>query len=142
MTVVGTGREPLEALADAAARVAASEDAEHALALLAAAAVEATDADLALVRAVDERGSMAARAVAPEASALAAELAGSHAAREELEAGDVPAATRRAAERLRAAGVHVEPVLLEGRIAGSLELIRVAAPFDAAERRVAGVLAA
>ena len=142
MTVVGTGREPLEALADAAARVAASEDAEHALALLAAAAVEATDADLALVRAVDERGSMAARAVAPEASALAAELAGSHAAREELEAGDVPAATRRAAERLRAAGVHVEPVLLEGRIAGSLELIRVAAPFDAAVRRVAGVLAA
>src|SRR5580765_2713251 len=129
MTVVGTRREPLEALADAATRLAASDDLDAALGLLAAAALEATDADLALVRVADADGSLASRAVAPETSALAAELAGSHAGSHEVEEGAIPAPTRRAAERLRAAGVLVEAARIDGRVVGSMELVCVAAPF-------------
>jgi serine phosphatase RsbU (regulator of sigma subunit) len=142
MTVVGTRREPLEALADAATRLAASDDLDAALGLLAAAALEATDADLALVRVADADGRLASRAVAPETSALAAELAGSHADSHEVEEGATPAPTRRAAERLRAAGVLVEAARIDGRVVGSLELVRVAAPFDAAQLVIAQLLAA
>src|SRR5437879_2955718 len=74
MTVVGTRREPLEALADAAARLAASDDLDAALALLAAAA--------------------------PEAAGVA------------------------------------------GRVVGSLELVRVASPFDGVQQTVAQLIAA
>jgi serine phosphatase RsbU (regulator of sigma subunit)/uncharacterized protein YigA (DUF484 family) len=139
--VVGTRRAALEALAAAAARVAASPSLDDALAAIAEAAVEATDADLAVVRVADGRDSLAARAVAPPASALAAEVAGSRATPEEVEAGELAAPTRRAAERIRAAGAHVEAAHVEGRLAGSLELVRAASPFDAQERLAASLLA-
>ena len=141
MTAVGTRREALEALAFAAARVAASASLDEALAAIADAAVEAADAELAVVRAPDGRDALAARAVAPSASALAAEVAGSRTTAAEIEAG-VPAPLRRVAERIRAAGVHVEPVRVDGSIVGSVELVRVASAFDAADRTAAVLLAA
>ena len=142
MTAVGTRREALEALALAAARVAASASLDEALAAIADAAVEAADADLAVVRAPDGRDALAARAVAPPASALAAEVAGSRATAAEIEAGAPPAPLRRVAERMRAAGVHVEPVRVGGSVVGSVELVRVASAFDAADRTAAVLLAA
>ena len=141
MTVVGTRREALEALADAAARIAASGGLDEALGAVAEAAIEATEADLAVVRVADGRDALTARAVAPTGSALAAEVAGSRATAAEVEAGEVPAPTRRAAERIRAAGVHVEPARVAGRTVASLELVRVAAPFDAGDRVAASLLA-
>src|SRR3954447_13855426 len=128
MTVVGTRREALEALADAAARIASSGGLDEALAAVAEAAIEATEADLAVVRVADGRDALAARAVAPTGSALAAEVAGSRASRAEVEAGEVPAPTRRVAERIRAAGVLVEAARTGGHAVASLELVRVAAP--------------
>jgi serine phosphatase RsbU (regulator of sigma subunit) len=108
--------------------------------VLAGAALAATDADLALVRVADTEG-LTARAVAPETSALAAEVAGSRAVIEEIDAGALSASTRRAAERLRAAGVHVEPARIDGRTVASLELIRIASPFNPAERALAAFVA-
>jgi serine phosphatase RsbU (regulator of sigma subunit) len=142
MTVVGTRREALEVVADAAARIAAAAGLDEALAAVAEAAVEATEADLAVVRVADGRDSFAARAVAPAASALAAEVAGSRATLAEVEAGEVPAPTLRAAERIRAAGLHVEAVHVDGRTAGSVELVRAATPFGVPERTLAALLAA
>jgi serine phosphatase RsbU (regulator of sigma subunit) len=142
MTVVEVRRQPLEALAEAAARIVGSASLPEALNAVAAAALAATDADLALLRVNDEHGELAARAVAPETSALAAEVAGSRASLDELAAGEIPGPTRRAAERIRAAGVHVEPARVEGRTVGSVELVRVAAPFDAHDRVVAELVAA
>src|SRR5581483_2501921 len=141
MTVVGTRRETLEALAHASVRVAASTTLEDALAAVAEAAIEATDADLAVVRIADRDG-YAARAVAPAASALAAEVAGSRATPAEIDAGELPAPTRRAAERLRAAGMHVELARVDGRVAASLELRRTTAPFETRDRIAASLLAA
>ena len=141
MTVVGTRREALEALAHAAARVAASSGLDEALAAVAEAAVEATDADLAVLRIADQ-DAFPARAVAPSSSALAAEVAGSRATAEEVDAGELSAATRRAAEQTRAAGVHVEPARVGGSTVGVIELVRVAAPFETRDRVAAVMLAA
>jgi serine phosphatase RsbU (regulator of sigma subunit) len=142
VTAVGTRREALEALAHAAARVAASTSLDEALAAIAEAAVEATDADLAVVRAPDRGDALAVRAVAPAASALAAEMAGSRATAAEIDAAEAPAPIRRVAERSRAAGVHVEPARVDGRTVGSVELVRVASPFDASDRTATLLLAA
>src|SRR4051794_24174390 len=142
MTAVGTRREALTTLAGAAARVAASASLDDALAIVAEAAIEATGADLAVVRIADGRDVLTVRAVAPAASALAAEVAGSRVTAAEVEAGELPAPTRRAAERIRAAGVHVETMRSEGRTIGLLELVRVASPFDAADRVAAALLGA
>jgi len=141
MTVVEARRQPLEALADAAARVAASTDLRGALAAIAASALEATDADLAVLRVLDQAGELRAAAVAPEASALGGEVAGSHAATAEVEEGTLSPPTRRAAERVRAAGTHVAPARVGGRLVGALELVRVAAPFDDGDLLVANVVA-
>jgi len=142
VTAVDARRSPFEALADAAARVAATADLQTALAALAAAALAATDADLAVLRIRDAGGELAARAVAPETSALAAEIAGSRTGPEEIAEGRIPPATRRAAEQIRAAGVLVEPATVEGRLVGSVELVRAAAAFDEDERALGRLVAA
>ena len=53
----------------------------------------------------------------------------------------IPAAVRSAAERARASAVLVLPVHVDGRVRGSLELLRAGDPFDAGERRLARLAA-
>src|SRR5437868_9435707 len=105
--VLETQPLPVETLARAAAKVAATEDLRTALAAIVTAAADATHADLAVLRVLDPDGQLAARAVAPEGSALGAEVAGTRTPCEPIAAGEVPDATRRAADRVRAAGVLV-----------------------------------
>src|SRR3954447_17700722 len=69
---VDTKRLPVESLAHVVARLAAGLELVPALELLAVAAVEATGADVGVVRVVDPvDGALVARAVAPAESALA-----------------------------------------------------------------------
>src|SRR5437660_6096835 len=102
--VLETQRLPVETLARAAEEVAATEDLRTALHALAGAAAEATRADLAVLRVLDVDGQLAARAVAPEGSALGAEIAGTRTHCDPVLAGEVSEPTRRAAARARAAG--------------------------------------
>src|SRR5581483_2665269 len=117
--VAGPQVLPVARLAAAAAEVAATEDLRTALDAIAAAAADAAAADLVVLRVVDSDGLLAARAVAPEGTALAAELAGSRTAFPPVEEGRVPEPTARAAE-----------------------LVRVAEEFTADERAVAELVAA
>jgi serine phosphatase RsbU (regulator of sigma subunit) len=139
---VDAGRLPVETLAHAAAEVAATTDLRVALGAIAAAAASATGADLAVVRLLDGSGDLAARAVAPEGSALAAEVAGTRVPWDQVVVGDVSAPTRRAAERAGAAGVLEVPAFAGGRVVGSVELIRIAEDFDDQALAVAQLLAA
>src|SRR5581483_1651328 len=141
MTLLEAQRQPLRALA-AAAAAAADGDLGDALAALADAALETTQADLVVVRLRSGEGDLPARAVAPATSALAGEVTGSRATLDELEAGEVPAPTKRAAAAIRASGLHVEAARADGRIVGSIELVRVAAPFDDDGRAAAALVAA
>src|SRR5260370_26519144 len=100
--VVEAQRLPVETLARAAAEVAASSDLRAALGAIARAAAEATRADLAVLRVLDADGQLVARAMAPEGSALGAEVAGTRAACEAVLAGEIPQPTPPAAQRPRA----------------------------------------
>src|SRR5438270_1661497 len=133
---------PGETLARAAEEVAATEDLRTALHALAGAVVEATRADLAVLRVLDVDGQLAARAVAPEGSALGAEIAGTRTPCEAVVAGEVPDATRRAADRVRAAGTLVVAARAGGRVVGAVELVRVAEVFDADDHALAELVAA
>ena len=139
--VVEAGRLPVELLADAAAEVAATADLRAALLAIARVAARAAEADLAVLRVLDSSGELAARAVAPEGAALGAEVAGTRAPSGPIAAGEVSEAVRRAAERLRAAGVLAVPARAGGRVVGSVELLRVASAFSADERAVADLVA-
>jgi serine phosphatase RsbU (regulator of sigma subunit) len=139
--VVEAGRLPVELLADAAAEVAATADLRAALLAIARVAARAAEADLAVLRVLDSSGELAARAVAPEGAALGAEVAGTRAPPGPIVAGEVSEAVRRAAERLRAAGVLAVPARAGGRVVGSVELLRVASGFSADERAVADLVA-
>jgi serine phosphatase RsbU (regulator of sigma subunit) len=140
--VVEAGRLPVELLADAAAEVASTADLRAALSAIVRVAARAADADLAVVRVIDVDGHLAARAVAPEGSALAAEVAGTRSSPEPIAAGGASEAVRRAAERVRAAGTHAVPARAGGRVVGSVELLRIASPFTDDERAVADLVAA
>src|SRR3954451_11675798 len=140
--VMETQRLPVETLARAAAAIAATEDLRTALHALADAAAEPTGADLAVLRVLDVEGNVAARGLAPEASEVGAEIAGSRTGCDPVAAGEVPEATRRAAERARAAGTLVVAARAGGRVVGSVELIRVAEPFDHDDHSTAELVAA
>jgi serine phosphatase RsbU (regulator of sigma subunit) len=140
--VVEAQRLPVETLARAAAEVAASGDLRSALGAIARAAAEATHADLAVLRVLDADGQLVARAMAPEGSALGAEVAGTRAACEAVLAGEVPEPTRRAAERVQAAGVLVVLARAAGRVVGSVELVRIGGDFDDDDRAVADLVGA
>ena len=75
---VEIGRRPVEALARAASDIAAAPDLRVALEAIATHAAEALRADLVVIRVADRSGVLVARAVAPEDSALAAEVALTH----------------------------------------------------------------
>src|SRR5581483_6259021 len=137
--VVDAQRLPIEALADAAGQVAAAGDLRTALAVLADAA--ATDADLAVLRVLDDGGELVARAVAPEASAVAAETAGTRTSSDRIADGLPSEAVAQAVEAVAAGGVLVEAARAGGRLVGSLELVR-AQPFGETERAVAQLVAA
>jgi len=140
--VVEAQRLPVETLARAAAEVAASGDLRSALGAIARAAAEATHADLVVLRVLDAEGQLVARALAPEGSALGAEVAGTRAACEAVLAGEVPEPTRRAAERVRAAGVLVVLARAAGRVVGSVELVRIGDDFEDDDRAIADLLGA
>ncbi|MDX6453611.1 MAG: hypothetical protein QOH16_3660 [Gaiellaceae bacterium] len=140
--VIEAQRLPVETLARAAAEVAASGDLRSALGAVARAAAEATRADLAVLRVLDTDGQLVARAMAPEGSALGAEVAGTRADCEAVLAGEIPEPTRRAAERARAAGVLVVLARASGRVVGSLELVRIGDDFDENDRAIADLVGA
>ncbi len=140
--VVEAQRLPVETLARAAAEVAASGDLRSALGAIARAAAEATHADLAVLRVLDADGQLVARAMAPEGSALGAEVAGTRAVCESVVAGEVPEPTRRAAERVQAAGLLVVLARAAGRVVGSVELVRIGSDFHQDERAIANLIGA
>jgi serine phosphatase RsbU (regulator of sigma subunit) len=140
--VVEAQRLPVETLARAAAEVAACGDLRSALGALARAAAEATHADLAVLRVLDADGQLVARSIAPETSALGAEVAGTRVACEAVLAGEIPEPTRRAAERARAAGVLVVLARAADRVVGSVELVRIGEDFDEDEHALAQLVGA
>jgi serine phosphatase RsbU (regulator of sigma subunit) len=116
---------PREALADAAGRLAAGLALRDAFELIAAAAVEATGAELAIVRVLDPAtGGLVGRAVAPPDSPLGAETAGSRVA---------------AAPPERVVSL---PVRVDGRVAGALELVAPPGGLTDAGRAFADLAAA
>jgi serine phosphatase RsbU (regulator of sigma subunit) len=120
---VGVQRPPIEALAEAAALVASGSELRPALAAIAGALAEALRADLVAVRIVGEDGELVARAVAPETSALAAEVAGTRAGSGTIVEGLASGAVLRVAEQAGAA-VHAIPSFAGGRLVGSVEVVR------------------
>jgi GAF domain-containing protein len=141
--------DALDALARASAQIAAGAGVPAAAAAVAEAVVQGTGAELAVVRVVDAGAtSLAARAVAPPASAHAAELEGSRIPLEDVptdvvrELAELPQAVRRAAERVDAHAALFVPALAGGRIVGSLELLRAGDAFGPAEHAVARLAAA
>ncbi len=136
------GRPPVETLAAAAAGVAAAGDLPTALEVLARAARAALGADAVVLRLADADGRLEARAFAPAGSTLGAELAGTRSPAGERDRRGASEATERVAARTRAAGLLAVPALVEGRVVGLLEAIRVASTFSPAERSFAELAAA
>jgi serine phosphatase RsbU (regulator of sigma subunit) len=133
--VVEGQRVPVESLTRVAERLASGGELRPALELIATAAVEATGADVAVVRTVDPAsGMLLARAVAPADSALAAELAGS----------GIPVDGNDAAliGRSRPGGVLLAPARVGGGVVGAVELLRTGGEFDESERALAELAAA
>src|SRR4051794_4098125 len=140
--VVDAGRLPVEMLADAAAEVAATADLRAALTAIARVAARAASADLAVLRVLDAQGDLAARALAPEGSALGAEVAGTRSACEPIAAGEPSESVRKAARRVGAAGLLTIAARAGGRVVGSVELVRIGTPFDDDDDRAVGELVA
>jgi serine phosphatase RsbU (regulator of sigma subunit) len=135
------GPHGVEALAAAAANLLDDSTPGRALVALAGAAAAATGAELAIVRTASLSGDeLFARAVHAGSSAVAAELEGTRlpAGAVPVEEGDIPvgelpAALRKAAERARAAAVHVYPVFIRGKPLATLELYRAEGEFTSRE---------
>jgi serine phosphatase RsbU (regulator of sigma subunit) len=139
--VVKAGRLPVEALAEAAERVAATGDLREALTAVARAAAEALDAELVVLRVLDGQGELVARTVVPEGSALGAEVAGTRADSAHLAAGVPSESVRRAAAGAHAAATVAVAARAGGRVVGSVEAIRHE-PFGADEASFAALAAA
>jgi serine phosphatase RsbU (regulator of sigma subunit) len=146
MAVSQTQRE-LDALAAVGLALASADTLAEALQAVAEGAARAVQTDVAIARA-DVDGRATALGVATSSGALAAEIARSGFALDELpqhEESDlkrVPPGVRRAAERANASAALVLPVHVDGRVRGSLELLRHADAFDDRERRLARFAAA
>ena len=137
---VGAQRPRIEALADAATRVAAGSELRPALAVIAAGAAEALAAELVAVRVVGDDGDLVARSVAPETSALAAEVVGTRAGPDRLAAGLASGAVLRVAEQAGASVLAV-PAFAGERLVGSVEVVR-RTPFDESDASLAAIAAA
>jgi serine phosphatase RsbU (regulator of sigma subunit) len=119
---------------------------DEALALLARAAAEATGAAVAVVRVPDNAGGLPARGVWSSSSALGAEVEGSRLLVEELdgdqsESTELPPSLRRLAQRSDSVGVVFVPEFIAGSVLATLELLRPAEAFSAADEVVARVVA-
>ena len=140
MAVIQSQRE-LDALAAAGLALASAATLAEALQVVADGAARAVQAEVAIVR-TDVEGRATAVGVATPSQALAAELARSGFALDELpaheesELGRMPAGVRRAAERANASAALLLPVHVDGRVCGSLELLRGGEAFDEDERRL------
>jgi serine phosphatase RsbU (regulator of sigma subunit) len=137
----------LEQLGQAAAR-SGQASLGDALRMLAEAAAAATGAELAVVRVRSGAGGQfAAVAVASASRVRAAEIEGTRFDAAELPDGEVhdaehlPRAVRRIAERARADGVLQIPISLDDGPVATLELVRAAGPFGAAEVTLARLAA-
>jgi serine phosphatase RsbU (regulator of sigma subunit) len=138
----------LHALAQAGLALGGARSLSEALQILAEATSHATGAEIVIVRVADEaRRSLVTCAVVTDSAAVAAELEGSRLPLEDVPALEestperLPDGARRAAERVHAGAAVLIPVLLDGRIQGSLELMRAETPFAEPELRLARVAA-
>lgn len=144
--VVSQTQLDLDALAAAGLALASAGTVAEALKIVAEGAARAAHADLVIARAGDE--TVEAVAVATESAALAAELSGSKLSpgeipeHEETDPDRLPSAVLRAARRTGASAVVLLPVHVDGRVRGTLELMRAGEAFDEAERRLARLAAA
>jgi serine phosphatase RsbU (regulator of sigma subunit) len=139
--VVDTRRLPVEILAAAAVQVAETGDLRVALAAIADGAVEATGAELVVLRVLDEDGLLWARAVAPVTSTLAAEVTGTHAECEPLIGGSPSAPIARLAARAQPSDVLTLPARAGAHVVGTLELVGTG-ELGEDERAAAGLAAA
>ena len=139
--VVDTRRLPVEILAAAAVQVAETGDLRVALAAIADGAVEATGAELVVLRVLDEDGLLWARAVAPVTSTLAAEVTGTHAECEPLIGGSPSAPIARLAARAHPSDVLTLPARAGAHVVGTLELVGTG-ELGEDERAAAGLAAA
>jgi GAF domain-containing protein len=134
----------LDALAEAGLELSLAGSLTEALQTVAESAARAVGAEVVVARIADgEHHRLKACAIASTSAAVAAELEGSRLALEDVpdvEESDferLPEVVRRAAERVQADFVVLVPVYVDGRIRGSLELMRSGVPFDESERRLA-----
>jgi serine phosphatase RsbU (regulator of sigma subunit) len=145
---VGLAEGGLEALAEAGLALGLAGSLSEAMQTVAEAAARAAGAEVVVVRVADDaRTSLNACAVATSSAAVGAELEGSR-----LPLGDVPEyevsdperlpeSVRRTAERVQASSVLLIPIQIDGRVEGSVELMRTGHAFDEGERRFARLAA-
>ncbi|MEN3312699.1 MAG: hypothetical protein V7645_2028 [Actinomycetota bacterium] len=145
---VGLAEGGLEALAQAGLALGLADSLSEAMQTVAEAAARAVGAEVVVVRVVDDaRASLNACAVAASSAAVGAELEGSRLPlaglpeNEVSEAEHLPESLRRAAERVQASSVLLIPVRIDGRVEGSVELMRKGDAFDDVERRLARLAA-
>jgi serine phosphatase RsbU (regulator of sigma subunit) len=141
--------DALDALARASALVAAGAPLAAVAAGIAEAVAEAAGADIAVVRVRSDDGAcLAAHAIAPPDSALAAELEGTRIPLDEVpavvvsEPAELPVVTRRTAEGTGADAVLFVPAHAGGELVGSVELLRAGEAFSAADQAFAALAAA
>jgi serine phosphatase RsbU (regulator of sigma subunit) len=145
---VGLAEGRFEALAQAGLALGLAGSLSEAMQTVAEAAARAAGAEVVVVRVADDaRVSLNACAVATSSAAVGAELEGSRLPLidvPEYEVSDaerLPEGVRRAAERVQASSVLLIPVQIDGRVEGSVELMRAGDAFDDAERRLARLAA-
>ncbi len=145
---VGLAEGGLDALAEAALSLGLAGSLYEAMQVVAEAARRATGAEVVVARVADDaRRSLNACAVATSSAAVSAELEGSRLPLEDVPEHEVddlerlPESVRRAAERVRASSVLLIPIHVDGRVEGSLELMRRGDTFAAGERRLARLAA-
>jgi serine phosphatase RsbU (regulator of sigma subunit) len=144
----GLAEGGLEALAQAGLALGLAGNLSEAMQTVAEAAARAVGADVVVVRVADDaRVSLSACAVATSSAAVGAELEGSRLPLADVpdfevsEAEHLPESVRRAAERVQASSVLLIPVQMDGRVEGSVELMRAGKAFDDGERRLARLAA-
>jgi GAF domain-containing protein len=135
---VGAQRPPIEALADAAKHVASGSELRPALDAIAAGAAEALAAALVAVRVVGDGGELVA--VAPEGTALAAEVAGTRAGPDRMAEGLASEAVLRVADQAGASVLAI-PAFAGERLVGAVEVVRQE-PFGEDDVAVAAIAAA
>ena len=138
----------LDALAEAGLALGLAGSLAEAMQTVAEAAARAAGAEVVVVRIADDaRISLKACAVATSSAAVGAELEGSRVPLADIpeyevsDAEHLPESVQSAAERVRASSVVLIPLHLEGRVEGSIELMRAGRAFDDVERRFARLAA-